>query len=250
MSQTALLIDAVKTCLRERGLTYARVADGLGLSESSVKRMFSLENMSLARLAKVCALMELEVTDLLERARAAEGRTVELTEEQENALVSDAKLLLVAILAISNWTASGMLEAYELSEAELVGLLTHLDRLRIIDLMPGNRIRVRLARNFTWRKAGPLQRFFENRAQDQFFRSSFLGPGELRVMVTGSLSARSNELMQQRIRKTAEEFDLLVEEDRVLDHAGRTGTTLVMAMRPWELALFVEMRRKPSRQSP
>jgi hypothetical protein len=156
----------------------------------------------------------------------------------------------VAILAISNWTASEMLEAYELSEAELVGLLTHLDRLRIIDLMPGNRIRVRLARNFTWRKAGPLQRFFENRAQDQFFRSSFLGQGELRVMVTGSLSARSNELMQQRIRKTAEEFDLLVEEDRVLDHAGRTGTTLVMAMRPWELALFVEMRRKPSRQSP
>jgi DNA-binding Xre family transcriptional regulator len=246
MHQTTLLIDAVKTCLRERGLTYAGVAEGLGLSESSVKRMFSLETMSLDRLEKVCALMNLEITDLLERIRGAEARTTELTEEQESTLVSDPKLLLAAILAISNWTASAMLEAYDFLEPELVGRLARLDRLRIIDLMPGNRIRVRLARNFTWRKGGPFQRFFEERAQDQFFRSSFLGAEELRIMVTGSLSSRSNELLQQRIRKTAEEFDRMVEEDRVLDQAGRSGTTLVMAVRPWELALFSEMRRARS----
>jgi DNA-binding Xre family transcriptional regulator len=247
MHQTIPLIDALKKCLRERGLTYARLAEGLALSESSVKRMFSVQNMSLERLAQVCALMNLEISDLLELTRAAEARTAELSEEQERTLVSDLKLLLVAVLAISNWSAAAMLEAYEFSEPELVGLLTRLDRLRIIDLMPGNRIRVRLARNFTWRKAGPFQRFFEERVQDEFFRSSFLGPGELRIMVTGSLSARSNELLQQRLRKTAEEFDTLVEEDRTLELAARKGTTLVMAMRPGELAFFAQFQRKTSR---
>jgi len=41
MPQAALLIEVVRNALRERGLTYARVAKGLGLSESSVKRVFS-----------------------------------------------------------------------------------------------------------------------------------------------------------------------------------------------------------------
>jgi hypothetical protein len=160
--------------------------------------------------------------------------------------VSVLKLLLVAVLAINHWTPSAILENYRLSESELVGSLVRLDRLGIINLLPGNRIKVRLARNFTWRKAGPIQRFFEERVQEQFFDSPFLERRELRIMVHGSLSAKSNELLQQRIRKLAEEFDALIDEDRSLDHALRDGTTLVMAMRPWELAQFSALRRKNS----
>jgi DNA-binding Xre family transcriptional regulator len=246
MPQATLLVDVLKKALRERGLTYARVAKGLGLSESSVKRMFSQGSMSLDRLEQVCALMELEIADLLDLTRAAEGRITELTEQIEQTLVSDSKLLLVAVLAINHWTPSAILENYRFSESELVGSLTRLDRLGIIDLLPGNRIKVRLARNFTWRKAGPIQRFFEERVQEQFFDSPFLKRGELRIMVHGSLSAKSNELLQQRIRKLAEEFDALVDEDRSLGHALRDGTTLVMAMRSWEFAQFTALRRTNS----
>lgn len=225
-------------------MTYARIAKGLGLSESSVKRTFSKGTMSLERLEQVCVQMDLEIADLLELTRAAEGRAAELTEQVEQTLVGDVKLLLVAVLAINHWTVQGMLETYRFSEPELVGLLTRLDRLGIIDLLQGNRIKVRLARSFAWRKGGPIQGFFEERVQEQFFDSAFLGRGELRVMVQGSLSAKSNELLQQRIRKLAEEFDALVDEDRSLDRTLRDGTTLVMAMRPWEFAQFSALRRK------
>jgi len=84
-----------------------------------------------------------------------------------------------------------MLEAYEFSQRELVGLLAHLDRLRIADLMPANRIKVRLARNFRWRKAATIQRYFEERLQREFFESPFLGADDLRVFVNGRLSRRS-----------------------------------------------------------
>jgi hypothetical protein len=33
-------------------------------------------------------------------------------------------------------------------------------------------------------------------------------------------------------------------EDKQLDHDKREGTTLVVAIRPWELSLFTELRRK------
>jgi DNA-binding Xre family transcriptional regulator len=245
MSQAALLVDVLKQALRRHGLTYADVARGLGLSESSVKRLFATRNLDLHRLEQVCALMELEIADLLESTRLAEGRITELSEEQERTLVSDPKLLLIGILAISHWSVADMLQEYQINESELVGRLAQLDRLKIIDFLPGNRIKVRLARNFAWRKAGPIQQFFEQRVQQQFFQSSFLGRGELRLMVHGGISAQSNELLQQRLQKVAEEFDSLVEQDRRLDRTMREGTTLVMAIRPWELSLFTELRRRP-----
>jgi DNA-binding Xre family transcriptional regulator len=250
MSQASLLIEVVRKSLRQRGLTYAHVAKGLGLSESSVKRIFSRENLSLERLEQICALMELEIADLLELTRAAEGRITGLTQEQESTLTRDPKLLLVGLLAINHWTADKILENYRLSEVELVSLLARLDKLGVIDLLPGNRIKVRLARNFTWIEGGPIQRFFEERVQQQFFNSSFLGTGELRISVHGALSSRSNGLLQQRMRKLAEEFDALVEADRQLDHDARDGMTMVLAIRPWELSLFNELRRRQRHQMP
>jgi hypothetical protein len=57
--------------------------------------------------------MDLEIADLLESTRLAEGRVTELSEEQERTLVSDPKLLLTGILAISHWSVADMLKEYQ-----------------------------------------------------------------------------------------------------------------------------------------
>jgi len=243
MSQTALLIDTLKKGLRQRALTYADVARALDLSESSVKRLFARKDLALDRVERICALMKLELTDLLELMQAAEPRIGELSEEQERALVGEPKLLLIGILAISYWTAADMLATFSISKSELVRMLVRLDRMRILDLHPGNQIKVRLARNFAWRKDGPIQRFFEERVQQQFFETSFTKPGELRIVSFGALSRRSNQLFQHRLQKLAEEFDLLVQEDKALDHRTRFGTTMILAIRPWEPSQFTDLRR-------
>ena len=244
MSQTHLLVDTLKKSLRQRGLTYLDVARALRLSESSVKRLFAHQDFSLGRVERICALMKLELTDLLELMHAAEPHLSELTEDQERTLVSEPKLLLIGILAISFWTAADILQTFKVSKTELVRMLARLDRLRIIDLLPDNVIKVRLARNFTWRKDGPIQRFFEERIQQQFFKTSFTHHGERRIVVFGALSRRSNQLLQQRLLKLGEEFDALVQEDKALEHRMRTGTTMMLAIRPWEPVQFTELRRR------
>jgi len=243
MSQTGPLVDALKRALRQHGFTYVDVARALDLSESSVKRLFARKDLTLERLERVCALMQLEMTDLLELVRDAESHITELTETQERELVDTPKLLLVGVLVLSYWTAQDILATFRFGEAELVKLLLRLDRMGVIELLPGNRIKLRLARNFAWRKDGPIQRFFEARMQQQFFQSSFTREGELRLVMFGGLSRRSNELIQQRLRRVAEEFDALVQEDRRLDRRMRTGNSLVLAVRPWEPLLFTELRR-------
>jgi DNA-binding Xre family transcriptional regulator len=250
MSQASVLVDALKSALRQRRLTYAEVGRGLGLSESSVKRMLAQKKLSLDRLEQICGLMHLEIADLIDLAHQAEKRPTELTEEQEHELVSDPKVLLVAVLVFNYWTAAKILETYRLTEAELVKMLTRLDKMRIIDLLPGNRIKVRLARNFSWRKAGPIQSFFEERLQREFFDSHFLGTDELRVFASGRLSRRSIALLQAHLRRIADEFDSLVAEDRHLDHETQTGTSLVMAIRPWEPNQFAALRRDKIKTNP
>jgi len=243
MSQAILLVDTLKKELRQRGLTYATVARTLRLSESSVKRLFSQKDLSLERIERICRLMKIELTDLLELMHAAEPRLAALTEEQEKLLVNDPKLLLVGILAISFWTFADILQTFRISRTELVRLLVRLDRMRVIELQPGNVIKVRLARNFAWRTNGPIQKFFEQQIQQQFFEKTFSRPGELRIVTFGALSRRSNELLQQRLRKLSEEFDALVQEDKSLDHQMRRATTMILAIRPWEPAQFTELRR-------
>jgi DNA-binding Xre family transcriptional regulator len=244
MSQASHLVDLLKRALRDRGETYADLARALRVSESSVKRLFSLRKLSLERLEQICTHLGMEIHDLLEMARAAEGRITELTEAQEEALVADPRLLLVGLLALSHWSAQEIGTTYRLGEAEVVKHLTHLDSIGIIDLMPGNRIKLRLARDFSWRRGGPLQRFFEARVQNEYFDSSFRGPGELRFVVHGSLSPHSNALLQERMKKLVEEFDALADEDRRLARAQLWGTTMVVAVRPWELGIFTALRRK------
>ena len=49
---------------------------------------------------QICALIPLELADLLEMTRDAEGRIREMTREQEEALIKEPRLLLVALLVV------------------------------------------------------------------------------------------------------------------------------------------------------
>ena len=245
MAQTTALIDALKQVLREQGMTYQDVATRLKLSLPSVKRLFADKQFSLRRLDQVCEMAGIEISDLARRVQQnKEISQIDRASEEE--LVSDLKLLIVAVSALNRWTFSEILSTYKLSEAELVRRLARLDRMKLIELLPGNRIRPLISPSFQWQPGGPIQRFFEAQVQTDFFKSGFNHPGELRLFVTGMLSRESNGHLQQKMQRLAQEFRYLHEEDKNLPLAQRFGTSLVVAMRPWELEVFQKLRRPGS----
>ena len=68
MSQVTELIDTLKRLLREAGITYAVVADQLGLSEASIKRGFSSRSFTLERVVAICDLLEIPLAEVAQRA--------------------------------------------------------------------------------------------------------------------------------------------------------------------------------------
>ena len=133
MSTTADLVALLKTELKTAGITYAQVAQRLGMAESSVKRMFSKSgDMPLSRIDEICRVLNMDFADLARRVADTQPLLLELTLAQERAVVADRKLLIVAICVTSQLPAEEILATYRLTEAELVKALTQLDRIGTI----------------------------------------------------------------------------------------------------------------------
>lgn len=244
MAQIHALVKTLKKQLKANGKTYADVASCLQLSEASVKRLFAEENFTLQRLELVCDMLEMELSDLIAKMTQEQQRISQLSEAQEKEIASDILLLLIAVCVVNGFTFQDILQRYAISEPECIQKLAQLDRLKIIELMPGNRIKLRIAANFNWLPNGPIQKFFHDKVQQDFFNCRFDKEQEKLMVLNGLLSNASNAEFQRKLLRLAKEFDHICVDDAALPMGQRNGTTVVLAMRQWQYSLFEDLRRE------
>jgi hypothetical protein len=244
MAHTAALVEVLKKELKARGITYASLAPRLQLSEASVKRMFSRRDFTLKRLDDICRHARIDFSELARAVARNEPLIAHLTLEQEKEIVADRKLFLVAVCALNHITFEQIVEAYDISTPECVQLLTRLDRLKFLELLPGNRVKLLVSRTFAWLPDGPIQRFFNDQAHNEFFRSRFNRPDEFMLVVNGMLSSGSTADIVDRLKRITREFSDMHNDDARLPVGERSAMTLLVAVRHWQLAAFTELRRQ------
>ena len=243
MSTTADLVAALKKELKTAQMTYADLAQALGMAESSVKRMLARGDMPLSRIDAICRVLKLDFADLARRVADAQPLLSELTQQQEKSVVADKKLLLVAISVLSQWSLEQIVATYRLSEAECIKYLAQLDRIGIIELRPLNRYRLKLAKTFRWRPHGPVMNYFREHALLDYFAGGFDGPGEGVLLVHGNISRALAPAFMERMQRVAQDFAQQHLADQRLPEAEREGYTLLLALRSWEFEAFAHMRR-------
>ena len=244
MARSTQIVDLIKKELRAKGVTYRDLAERLDLSESTVKHMFSSKNFSLRRLDQVCDILSLELTDLLARYEAQERKLEQLTIENEKKLISDIPLLIVAYCVTNHWTVDDILRSYNLSEPECVRCLAQLDRMRMIELLPGNKVRLLISKNFQWHRNGPIELFFRSEVQERFFSGSFNYDDSLHLVKLGDLSDKSISQIIERLNSVGELYEELSREDRKQPFEKRFGSSMVVAIRKWEFDAFKEYLRE------
>jgi DNA-binding Xre family transcriptional regulator len=238
VAQTRELVKTLKSVLKANNMTYADVARELGLTEASVKRIFSQQNFSLERLDRICQMVGMEISDLVQLMNEQQQRIQQLSYEQEKEITADVTLTLVAVCVLNRWTMDEILVHFRISEPQCLRHLARLDRLKVIELLPQNRIRLLVAPNFSWRENGPIQQFFQKKIGQEFFHTHFKQDDECLIVLNGMLSAQSNAEFQRKLRRLAREFDVLNADDAALDLSQRHGATLVLALRGWQYGLF------------
>jgi transcriptional regulator with XRE-family HTH domain len=241
MAEQSLIVAELKRALRERGLTYAAVAKKLGLSVASIKRLFSGGDLSLKRVDLICELLETGLEEILARARDRPAGD-QLTQAQEQEIVSDPRLFLIAWLVLNRAPLEDIVRSYTFTEREVLRFYYKLDQLKVIELQPGNRVRLLVSRHFSWRAGGPVQRYIHQKLLREFTSSHFAGPQEEFFFHGGAVSEAAMGELKRVLRNTSRQCVEIIEHDRG-PRETRHGAAFVLALRPWKYSGFRQFER-------
>ena len=243
MSGTQQITASLKKLLRQAGITYAQAADELGLSEASVKRLFAQETFTLQRIERLTKLAGAELIDLIRLSDDELERIEELSLEVEQALADEPQLLLCAVCVINRYQFHEVLELYSIDPHKLQRLFAQLDRLQIIELLEGNRYRMRLSRGFRWRSGGPIESYFVNSIFNGFFDRSLIRSDNQFRFAWGTVTPETAQHFVERLRILYEEFNEAADRDSKLSIEKRQGSGLMLALRTdWEPEEFAKLR--------
>jgi transcriptional regulator with XRE-family HTH domain len=241
------LVATVKRELKARGLTYRDVAKSLAVSEPSVKRTFANETFSLSRLVQVCELLGMTLAELVQAAVSSVPPLERLTREQEVQLVSDEKLLLIAVLALNQWSLPDMVRFYDMTPGEALKRLRILDRLGVIELLPGERIRRRAKRDFEWSPDGPIRRYFADQGLTDFLKGPYDLEDETLEFAHGMLTPPAQAELRLELRRLRARLAYLHEQSIPAKIADKHGVGVLLALRRWEPIAFRRLRRPTPR---
>jgi DNA-binding Xre family transcriptional regulator len=241
MKQTPQLIATLKKTLKANNVTYKVLAEKLAMSESSIKRIFADESFSLARLEQICAVIDMDISDLVVLMNRDKPRISQLTEEQEKVATADARLLGVAFLVVNGWSYQNILDRYPISAPDLVHYLVQLDQLRVIDLEPNNRIKLLISANFSWRKNGPIQQVLKQHVQKEFMEGDVEAAGGQEHFLSGMLSDESYREIVTQLNRIESLINELKRRDQHLPITERHGFSMAMVIRPWRDGILHDM---------
>lgn len=244
MHETRALITSLKRCLKQKQLTYRDVAKHLDLSEASVKRLFSQGDISLERLEHILTLMDMRLVDLFELLQEQGSYISELTPDQEKSLLAQPKLLLIFFLMLNGWPHTEIYKNFDIEQLEMTQLLAKLDKLKLIELLPNNKVKLLTASNFSWRKNGPVQKFFEEHVLSDYFKDTFSTPDAKLIFLGGMLSEASLVKIKILFDEIAVKINAMLRDDIKLPIGTRFGIGTVFALRRWELPIFTDLRKK------
>jgi len=214
------------------------------MSEANIKRMFAEKKFTLQRLEEICRLVNIDIVDLVRLYDETRNRITYLTKDQEKELVSDMKLFTIAVSVRNHNSFEDIISYYNYSKSECIQYLAKLDRLRLIELLPGNRIKLLINEDFHWLPDGPIEKFFAQKMQPDFLNTGFSGKNEFRIFLNGSLIQGSHEVLLRKLKRIAMEFQELNLQDINTPHHQKESESLLIAFRPWEYSEFKKLTRK------
>lgn len=238
-SDQALLLAELKRVLKGRNIRYSDIAAQLKLSETTIKRNLAGRGLSLATLEAICGIAGVRLIDLAEMAaRRSNSKARALTAEQEQGLADNLFTAFIFLLLRYDWSPQDIQREFSLGEPELVLHLRRLEKMRLLDLFPGNRVRLLTVRYPEWRFGGSLRRAIDATIAVHFEKMDFHDPRTVWELETVKLSVGSIAQLRTMITTLAHRMRELAAEDRALPLDQTDWYSLLCVARPIDPRVF------------
>ncbi len=155
------LLSTLKKIMKAQRVTYATLAGRIGLSEPSIKRIFTSSDASFARIIDICSALGIAFADLVQQSAEPKESVFTLTHEQEAFFAAQPAYyaFLRGLLETSSDPAM-LRKRYKLSDSSLRKYLKKLEQLRLLERLPKDQIRLNVQGTHNWLEGGPFQKKF------------------------------------------------------------------------------------------
>lgn len=235
-NSSSAILALLRRHLRREGWTARRIAAEFAIGEATAKRWLAGKGLTLERLERLAALTGLTLVDL---AREAEHPPTQLAQEltlaQEKALSSDSLLSFLFMTILGGTEPEDIVRDFAVPADFIDTLLARLERLALIDRLPGGRVRSRVDRTIVWRK-GPMRALFETHMKPQFLAMDFAAEDSVYASEVVKLSVRGAAELGEAIEAFRREVQALAERDRAESLLPRRWHAMLCAMRTLDMS--------------
>jgi transcriptional regulator with XRE-family HTH domain len=240
-SQFDVMMEVLRELFRQHGLRFAEVAERLGVTERTVTRWFSADSVDTAVLQRMCGLVGIDFFTLCEIAgKRFESRPARHTIKQEQLLADNPLLTYLFAQICKGWTAQELRDDIDVPEAVLVDHLLQLDKIGLIDLLPGNEIRLKTAKDMVLIPNGPYARNLNRWLADVFRTPDVDEENSVWVCDFMKLTPGSRERIERKFRALMQEASELSDADRRAHAESRQWYGLVLVVKPQDIRPFSE----------
>ncbi|CAB3802792.1 hypothetical protein LMG28688_05644 [Paraburkholderia caffeinitolerans] len=235
----ALLLAELKSVLKDRNIRYCDIAERLKVSETTVKRNLTGQGLSVEMLESVCSIAGIRLIELAElAARRSDTKARAVSIEQEQGLADAPFTAFIFLLLRYDWTPQEIQQEFDLDEPGLILHLRRLEKLRLLDLFPGNRVRVLTVRHPEWIPGGPLRRAVDDTMRRHFETMDFHDPQSVWELETVKLSRGSIDQLRQMIASLSHRMRELATDDRSLPAGQTAWYSMLCTARPTDPRIF------------
>lgn len=230
-SEGEAIIHALRRHLRREGWTARRLAAHFAIGEATAKRWLAGKGLTLDRLERLAALCRLSIGELArETARPEAGLARELTLAQERALSGNIFLAFLFMTILGGDDPQDVADDFGVPAREMDAALARLERLALIDRLPGGRVRPLVDRAIAWRKS-PMRTLFETQMKPQFLAMDFAAEDALYASELLRLSPVGAARLAEMIEQHRRDVQAMAEADRHQSHLPRRWYGMLCAAR-------------------
>ena len=216
------IVTAVRQVMKNQKLSHARLADELGVSAQTVKRILNgYGDCPLERLIEICRVLKISLADLMQLANEPGEKSFELSLEDEAFFASSPAHLTFLYRLLDGKSLADIAVGERISLASARRYLRDLEEMHLVERLTDDGYKVRVEGSHNFRRDGALWPFFRQRKRDHFhaFFDDVKNHGPMTTLTSTSTTMA---------RATAVEFVAEVKEfaARFRRRAQRDGTLL------------------------
>lgn len=148
----------IKNILKRRGINYAELAKGIGVSLPTVRRYLTQEDISVETLVEICEWLGVEFFELVKAAEQVEATATNLSESQEAFFAESPHYYTYLRLLASGHSPEAISDQHHLSKKSTQRYLAKLESLGLISQTGKAGLRLLVPWPARWRFPGALQK--------------------------------------------------------------------------------------------